>query len=354
MPTAQNALIKYEASQSLIDFTALTAAVDEDGAYVIYPFDDSIVSKRSGYEPVIRPDGIASGVNIIKPAVSATDDYVDTIEFTAFFAGTLVTVSADTDLSCTRGVDSSTAYIINSVVCNSSGVLSVVTGTGSTAFSATRGAAGGPPSIPVGSVEVGQIRFTSETSAAVVAADIAQSVEAGQSERYDYPTWKEPINTTGYGNQAKITSKETSYLEFVKELPVIHGATPTAAATDRKAVYAKYYVPDFVSIDKCTDFVPSQSSFSISSTQIYQMALGSSTESLGAASLTAYFEDGITDALAKLEGEVITFLFWPDENKSAYMVTQGILGLNRSYPAADQITAACTIASEQKSVGFDS
>ena len=55
---------------------------------------------------------------------------------------------------------------------DSSGAYAVVAGTATTAFSETRGASGGPPFIPVGSVEVAQVRFDLITSAPITADEI--------------------------------------------------------------------------------------------------------------------------------------------------------------------------------------
>ncbi len=350
MPTAGSAKISYESSQTEVSYAAMT----DSGDHTVYNFDDDLISNRSGYEATIRPDGVYSGSNMLTVAVSGTNDLVDCAAFTAYFAGASVSVSADTDISCTRGASSSLNYIINSVVCNSSGVLSVVVGTGhDTAFNEVRGSAGGPPSITIGSIEVGQIRFTSETAGAVLATEIKQSVEAGQVEYYNYPLWKTP-NTIGAGNKASVTAKENAYVEFSTAIPMIHGATPTSAATAYKVVYAHYYTPIFVSIDIAVDFVPAENTPSVSSTQYYNVTVGSKSTSLGTASFTALMTDGITDQLKILANENLIFKFWPDRNKAPYSVTQGELGVITAYPVADQISGAFTIAAELETVGFDS
>ncbi|MBK8184903.1 MAG: hypothetical protein IPK63_19260 [Candidatus Competibacteraceae bacterium] len=102
----------------------------------------------------------------------------------------MLTVAAVTDdsLTITRGVTTDT-HMINSVTVNSSGAVAIVTGTDNTAFSDTRGAAGGPPSIPLGSVEVAQIRTTSVTAAVVLSTEIYAAPGTHQ-ERYDNPVWQ--------------------------------------------------------------------------------------------------------------------------------------------------------------------
>jgi hypothetical protein len=38
------------------------------------------------------------------------------------------------------------------------------------------------------------------------------------------------------------------------------------------------------------------------------------------------------------------FKFYPDRYKSSYLLTQGKLGISRTFPAGDNIQAACTIS----------
>ena len=59
------------------------------------------------------------------------------------------------------------------------------------AFSETRAAAGGPPLIPVTSVEIGQVRLTaaSDAAALITSDEIFQNV-GDHTERYDYPVWE--------------------------------------------------------------------------------------------------------------------------------------------------------------------
>jgi hypothetical protein len=38
------------------------------------------------------------------------------------------------------------------------------------------------------------------------------------------------------------------------------------------------------------------------------------------------------------------------DNSTPYILTQGILGISRAFPAGDQISAACTISAEEAAV----
>jgi hypothetical protein len=99
-------------------------------------------------------------------------------------------------------------------------------------------------------------------------------------------------------------------------------------------------------VQKSSNFVPPENSYSISSTQIYGRTLGNTTATLQAGSFDAYFEDGINDGLVGLVGEILWFKFFPDQYKSSYIMAQGKLGMSRRFPAGDAIMASCTIAAE--------
>ena len=116
-----------------------------------------------------------------------------------------------------------------------------------------------------------------------------------------------------------------------------------------KKVYASYAEPIFSDISLASDFVPAETSHSVSSTQVYGSTLGSSSSSLGQASFTAYLNDGIGDALVSLKNEILWFKFYPDRYKTPYMLTQGKLGISRTFPAGDNVQVSCTISAESAS-----
>lgn len=324
MANAENAKLQYEAGQTVYAMSALTNSGDAKK----YTSSATLFSKKSGYAPDVRPNGLITGGAVV-PAVSGTNDLVDGAALTCYLAGVKTTVAADTDLTCTRAATDVSK--INSITITSAGAYAVVSGTDGTtaAFSETRGAAGGPPLIPVGSIEIAQVRFAGNTAAAVAAAEIFQVVGLHQ-ERYDYP-----IFTIDY---------ENADVDFASALPLIHtGAVP-------KAVYASYADPIFADVALASDFVPAETSHSVSSTQVYGSTIGSSSSSLGQAAFTVYLNDGIGDALVGLKNAILWFKFFPDRYKTPYMLTQGKLGVARTFPTGDTVQAACTISAESTSV----
>lgn len=319
MPSAKDALLRYEAGQTAVAISALT----DSGNHIAFTGSASPWSRRDGYAPVIRPNGLLTG-GAVTPAASGLNDAVDVAAGTAYIGGALVSFNASVDLVCDRAVTTDT-HIISSIVVASNGTVSEIAGTDHTAFSETRAADGGPPLIPAASVELAQVRFASLSSADVAASEIF-SVVGVHTERSDYPVWD-----VDYYN-GKVT--------FVDDLPLIH--------TDSKAkgVYASYAAPIFADVSIATDYKPPEDSYSVSSTQVYGRTIGASSSSLGQGTFTAYLNDGVTDSLIGLGGQTLWFKFFPNRYSAPYIMCQGILGITRTYPAGDNITAACTINAE--------
>lgn len=327
MATSPNASVEFEAGRTAVAAHALS----DSGTHLTFSSASKPWSKASGFEPVIAPNGLVTG-GVITPAAAAGNNNVDVAALTCYLAGVLTTVAADADVACTRGTVN--GYIINSITVNSSGVIAVVTGTENTAFSDTRGAAGGPPLIPTGSIEIGQVRFTSITAAAVAANEIFQVVGTHQ-ERYDFPGWQvDAIN-------GRIT--------FESALPTIH--TGSVA----KAVYATVYTPIFTQVARALDFQPAETSTPTVSKSYYGGVIGGAGEStLSQAQFTALLNDGHTDSLLGQKNNVVLVRFKQDRNKAPYSLTQGTLNVTRTYPKADQVQATCTLSAEQATVDFAS
>jgi len=332
MATAENAKIQYESGQDLVSFVALT----DQGDHKDFRGADSLWSNRSGYKPSVKPNGLATG-GAITPAVSGTKDMVDVAALTCYLAGVKTTVGADTDVEVARPTIGT--HVKYSITILANGTIAAVKGVEHTAFSDTRGAAGGPPYILPTSIEIGQV-WLSAAATAVIDTDEIKQVVGTHCERYDYPTWEE--------KRSNVESGVLGYagVLFASALPLIHSELSPVSAMPKK-VYAQYYEPSFTDISKAENFVPPETSYSVSSKQIYQKTLGSSTSSLRQGSFTAYLEDGISDGLLLLAGENLWFRFYQDANNSTpYVLAQGILGIGRQFPAGDQISAACTISAE--------
>lgn len=319
MPSAKDALLRYEAGQTAVALSALT----DSGDHINFTGTSSLWSRRAGYAPAIYPNGLVSG-GVVTPAATGLDDAVDVSAGTCYIAGNLISFNAVTDLVCDRAVTTDT-HIINSIAVASTGTVSKIAGTDGTAFSETRDADGGPPLIPVASVELAQVRFPSLTSADVLASEI-KDVPNQHTEMAINPVW-EVDHYSG-----KVT--------FSAALPLIH------TGGIAKKIYASYATPIFSDVQIATDFKPPEDSISVTSKQVYGRTVGGESSSLGAGSFTAYLNDGVTDPLVTLAGQKLWFKFYPNRYASAFIICQGSLGITRTFPAGDNITAACTINAE--------
>jgi len=321
MATAENAKLEYEGGQNAVAMNELT----DSGDNTTFDSTVSLWSARSGFAPVVRPNGIVTGGAVI-PAVAAGNDNVDVAALTCNLQGVVTAVSADTDVTITR--PATAVSKINSITVTNAGVIAAVAGTdgSTTAFSETRGAAGGPPYIAVDSIEVAQVRVVTDTAGVITDSEIF-SVVGLHKERADNPQYTEDFGT--------------GCVVFLAALDTIHtGDLP-------KKTYASYASPIFAEIALANEFTAPETTHSVASTQIYNTTLGSSSSTLGQGSFTAFLMDAVTDTLVTLKDENLWFRFYPDRFNAPYILSQGKLGISRTWPADDLIQAACTISATQ-------
>lgn len=323
MATSESAKLQYEAGQTAYPMSALT----DTGDHKNFNSSATMFSKKSGYATDVRPNGLINGGAVI-PAVAASNNTVDTAALICYLAGVKTSVAAATGTTCTRPGTAVSKII--SITVTSAGAIAAVAGTDgvTTAFSETRAAAGGPPLIPVGSIEIAQVRYTSNVAAVVASSEIFQ-VPGVHLERYDYPNFD-----IDYPNGNVI---------FTSALPLIH------TGTIAKAVYASYADPIFADVSLASDFVPAETTHSVSSKQVYGSTIGSSSSTLGQSKFTAYLNDGVGDALVTLKNQTLWFKFFPDRYKTPFIMTLGKLGISRTFSASDQNQAACTISADVES-----
>ncbi|SET79884.1 hypothetical protein SAMN04487962_12526 [Marinobacter segnicrescens] len=315
-----NQLLQYEAGQQSVPMTQLT----DSGDRKVFESDAEMFSKRSGFAPVVLPNGVLTGAQI--SVDTGVNDSVVVGNATANLQGQKVTVAQDSVALTRAAVDT---HVIASIVINASGAYEAINGAEGTTFSETRGEAGGPALIPVDAIEVGQVRLSAQAVAEVASSEIYQ-VPGLHKEMSLSPVFK--------------VNSQAGEVSFAAALAPIH----TGGVS--KAVYASYAEPIFADVDLASDFQPSENSHSLSSTEVYGGAIASTSTSLNAASFTAYLEDGIADPLAQLESEELFFKFFPDRYKNNYIVEQGKLGMSRSYPAGGRVQGDFTISPESRGV----
>jgi len=331
MPNAENALMYMEMGQTFQDFVALV----DSGDHKKFNASAHQFSRRSGYAPTILPDGVVNGLEVTV-GVSGSNNKIDVSAGYVYLTGVLTSISAAADETVVRSSDPET-HSINSVQVTSAGAIAIITGLEGSSFSETRGAAGGPPAIVVGSIEIAQVRLTSFTAAVVLSSEIF-AVPNLHRERYDYPTWQVKHSRVS-GNVL-----QKAGVDFDATLPLSH----TAGVP--KKVYARYYKPIFAELPKTASFVPAEQSHSVSSTQIYGSAIGATSASLGQGAFTAYLENNISDPMIAYKNEILWFKYLQDRTvTSRYILTQGKLGITRANPAGDNLSAACTISADEAS-----
>ena len=187
MPDASSGKIMMEQGQ---DFTSMTLMTDS-GDQLTFTSAAALWSRADGREPVFAINGLHTG-GVVTPTTNV--DEVSGAAATGDLNGVSNdTFVADTSLAITRGITTDT-HIINSITIDNAGAYAVIAGTDHTAFSDVRGDPGGPPLIPVDSIEVAQVRLTSVASA-VVTADEIFAVPGLHREQSDFPLY-----TRDYGS----------------------------------------------------------------------------------------------------------------------------------------------------------
>jgi len=319
----ENSKLEYESGVLPYSMSALT----DSGDRAVFNSNAVLFSESVGNVPVVRPNGLLTGGAVV-PATSGTNNLVDIAALTCNLAGVIRSVSVATDTAITRATTNVAS--ISSITITAAGVVAVVKGTDSTtsAFSETRASAGGPPLIPVGSIEIAQVRTATNAAAPITAADIFTTIGT-HTERADFPVFT--------------VDNLTGTVHFDTPLPAIHAGGVT------KQVFASYAEPIFTEQPFSNDFVPAETSHSVSSTQVYGGTIGTSSSSLGQGSFTAELKDGITDNIIKRKNEILFFRYYQDKYKAPHILTQGRLGVGRTFGASNNPKVSCTISSAVES-----
>lgn len=281
----------------------------------------------------VKPYGIETGARA-RPGEAA--DTVHVPAMTLAMPGSpaanddgLVMTSAQ-DVTITRGT-APDSYIVNAITVDNAGDVVVIQGSAHTAFDDAHGENGGPPFIPEDSVMVAQVR-TASADSAVLAGSEVMTVEGLHREMSTQPMYQRPNYADGS-------------VSFGSELPKIH------AGGVAKKIFAIYATPIFQDLPDTTDYVPAETSHSVSSTETHQGARGSRSSSLSAATFSVIMDDNIRDPLLRQKDKEIWFRWRPNPARDLpYQLTLGTLGVSRANPASGDRTASCTIAAQSASV----
>lgn len=321
-------VIMYEAGQTAYPFEAMVNSGDN----TTYTASFAPISGAAGFEANVLPYGVKTG-GLATPGDSANEVDVSAMTLAApGMAGADANgevIVAGATVTITRG--SGAGFVVNSITVDDTGSFAIVVGDESTQFSETRGAAGGPPFIPEGSIEIAQTR-TSGTASAVLSANEIYRVPNLHREEAGYPAY-----TLDQGE---------GVVTFATSLPLIHtGGVP-------KKVYIQGYTPLFAPIPRCSDWSPAGSSISPQTVDTYDGTFSAgSTTTLNSASFTAILDNGVSDPIIQLVGQVLWFEYRPDRDQTApKQLTIGRLATNWTQQASGgKVQANFTIAPESES-----
>lgn len=321
---SENAKVNMEQGQDFVPMEQLT----DSGDAITFQASESLFSGADGTDIVVRLDGITTG-GVMVPT-TATNDSVDVASSGFNIGGVTATAAADA-VTITRAA--TLTHSISSITVDVAGNYVEVVGTEGSAFSETRGAAGGPPFVPVDEVEVGQVRTTAGVGspAPITTVEIKQ-VTGQHTERSDAPLFN--VNSTD------------GLIVMTAALKPIHTGSVT------REVFAEYSTPIFAELQNSYDFVPAEISNSATSQQVYGNVIATVSSTLNQATFNEILKDGVNDPVAKLKGQSLWFEFFPDRFKSAKILTQGKLAIGRTFPADGNNVAACTITPSEESKGF--
>ncbi len=331
-----NSGIYAELSQTQYVFQNLT----DSGDHIKYTLANKPWSRKSGYDYVVGGYGVVSGF-AITPSAAASNNTVDIAAGELFAPGMTganaftgkITIAAQTSVTLTRG--STNGYKYNALTGDATGAGAVVAGTEGASFSATYGAAGGPPLIPVGSVLLGYVKYTLTAAAVVLASEIDQTIGTAQ-EYYTYPA------LTVDSIAGTITADSALQLNH------------TGSVTKR--ISAKVATPNFALLEFASNWKPAKNQATLNSTQYYRKTRGAATLALQSASFDFSCDDGLTDLFiaSMKDNPTLLFKYSPDINKLPYSITQGIPSYTMTNTAGAHPTATITIAAAQETTDFAS
>ncbi len=222
LPNGSNFLLKVESGFTVKAYELMTDTgnhqlLSSTGTrFSLCEKDENGVDRR----PVVTSDGVRNGC-YVSPTASGAANAFDLSPGTLLIGGALVNITGSLGVSVSR--PSAGNYRIVSVTLTAVGGLVVVNGADGTVVCATRGAAGGPPWVPTGSIELATI-ILSGTAGPLAEESITFAPEYSHAPEYTLL----PYSAT---------------VRFAAPLAAIHtGATI-------RAVWAKWSEPTMVSLD---------------------------------------------------------------------------------------------------------
>ena len=329
--TGANASVQIELGSVSYPMAALTS-VSSPASDVNKKFLTSalFISDLAALQPEVRVDGVISGFGLT-PGSGYNE--VDVAAGTCYIKGQLVSVSATTISNITRPTTIG-EVLVTALTVDATGTITATPNTeGET--STTRGAAGGPPFLPVDEVLIGYITAT----------------------YYDGSASGEKVLTTGeidtYSKEyaaipsAKVLNhdEEQGYgcVELANVLPQIHAATAAGPGTAVRNVYASYYEPEFEEVPDAMDFSYTED-VSTYTSKAYKDA--SEEKAIGTPSWSASFNaywTTVEDILNLVKNSKRWVKHFPDDDLAPYWCGIAIVKVSRDTPVEDNMSASITL-----------
>ena len=279
------------------------------------------------YEPIVRLDGVISGCEM---APYSTNNSVEISSGSYYLKGVKVSLSATTGESLARPTQSG-YVLVTAISVDADGAVTKTAGTEGVT-STTRGAAGGPPFIPVDEVLLGYVTLSYKASSVGAVVEDTE-IDNASKERASIP---------GYSIIYHDEDNLKGVVDFSSALDTIHTGSTT------RNVYSQYWAPaDFVKIDDAKDCSWDEA-IDVKTSLAY--GDGTSRAATGTKSWTAsfdfYFDKVKGDIIDIIKGSKRWFKFYPDENNTDHMTGRAIIAINRNNPVDDTISGSATLTGD--------
>lgn len=330
--TSKTMELHIEGGQTMVDNEVMVGATATvlTNSGELWSMDDA---RPVNLSPVIRPDGVASGLEIA-PAASGGDNLSDVSAGWYWLGGVKRQHAGYTDLGLTRGVE-----LKSSVTIDSSFDITAVNGVSGAGggYSAARGVSGGPPYIPVGSLELNQFQSDSGTAAAITIGEL-RSLANTHREVSSFPAWQVfPMGTEEYNANIKF-----------QIVPMLNHTGDV-----RKAVYSTTYTPVFVQVPIAKNFAPVDTATAIATEEWYKnIVTGDESDSITQSTYTQKLDNGVDDPLIKdWKGHFLMLKFYPVSTEpEMHILTQGRVQVSRTFTVGTSLQAAVIITPHSASL----
>lgn len=334
--TGANASVQVELGSVSYPMAALTS-VSSPAADVNKKFltQAEYLSDLKELQPEVRLDGVRSGL-VITPGSGFNE--VDISAGEIYIQGNVVSVSADTVTGLTRPTTIG-QILVSAITVDSAGAFTATPNTEGVA-STTRGAAGGPPFLPVNEVLVGYVAMTYYDGS----ASGEKVVTSGEIDSYSKEYAAIPSAKVNYFDE----EQEVGTIELANALPMIHAATAAGPGTAVRNVYASYYEPQFEEVPDAKDFSFDED-VSTYKSKAYKDA--SEETAVGTPSWSGSFDaywTRVEDILNLVKGSKRWIKHFPDDDLSDHWAGRAVLKVGRQSPVDDNLMATVTLEGSGK------